>query len=49
MAEAVLGWSAARGIELELAYAVFQPGRFIKETGPAATVHFIGAELQWRY
>lgn len=49
MAEAVLGWSPAKNVELELAYAVFEPGRFIKETGPAATVHFIGAELQWRY
>jgi len=49
MAEAVLGWSPARGVELELAYAVFEPGRFIKDTGPASTVHFVGAELQWRY
>ena len=49
MAEAVLGWSPAKNVELELAYAVFEPGRFIQETGPAATVHFIGAEVQWRY
>ena len=49
MAEAVLGWSPARGTDLELAYAVFEPGRFIKDTGPASTVHFIGVELQWRY
>jgi hypothetical protein len=47
--EVVLGWSPARGVDLELAYAAFEPGRFIAETGPAKTVHFVGAEMQLRY
>lgn len=45
----VLGWSPARGIDVEFAYAVFEPGRFIKETGPAKTVHFIRIETQLRF
>jgi hypothetical protein len=48
-AEIVLGWSPARGVDLELAYALFEPGRFIEETGPASTVHFVAAEMQIRF
>ncbi len=48
-AEVVLGWSPARGVDVELAYALFKPGRFIEETGPARTVHFVGIETQLRF
>jgi hypothetical protein len=34
---------------IEAAYSVFEPGRFIEETGPAKTVHFVGAEVQLRF
>jgi hypothetical protein len=47
--EVVLGWSPARGVEFELAYAVLEPGRFIEETGPSRTVQFVGAEMQVRF
>jgi hypothetical protein len=47
-AEAVLGWSPVRGVDVELAYAVFRPGRFIEETRPARTVQFVGIETQLR-
>jgi hypothetical protein len=47
--EVVLGWSPARGVEFEVAYAVFGPGRFIEETGSSKTVHFVGAEMQLRF
>jgi hypothetical protein len=45
----VLGWSPARGLDVELSYSVFRPGRFIEETGSAATVQFLGAEAQMRF
>ena len=48
-AEVVLGWSPVRGLDIEASYAVFEPGRFIEETGPAKTVQFIGVEMQLRF
>jgi hypothetical protein len=30
-----------------VAYACFEPGRFIEETGPDATVHFLSAGLRF--
>jgi hypothetical protein len=47
--EVVLGWTPVRGIEIEVAYSEFEPGRFIEETGPSKTVRFIGAEIQLRF
>lgn len=48
-ADVVLGWTPARGVDIEAIYSLFEPGRFIEETGPSKTVHFIGAELQIRF
>ena len=48
-AEIILGWEANRNLSFELSYAFFEPGRFIAETGPARNVHFLGAELQYRF
>lgn len=45
----VLGWSPARGIDLEIVYSMFEPGPFIEETGPSETVYFGGAEMQLRF
>ena len=47
--EVVLGWTPVRGIEIEVAYSEFEPGRFIEETGPSKTVRFVGAEIQLRF
>jgi hypothetical protein len=47
--EVVLGWTPVRGIEIEVAYSEFEPGRFIGETGPSKTVRFVGAEIQLRF
>jgi Alginate export len=47
--EVVLEWEVARGLTLQTAYALFEPGPFIEETGPAKTVHFVGAEVQMRW
>ncbi len=45
----VLGWSPTRGVDIEATYSMFEPGRFIEETGSAKTVHFVGAEVQLRF
>lgn len=44
--EAVATWAPVRGFDLRLGYALFEPGRFIEETGPASTVHFWTAEAR---
>jgi hypothetical protein len=33
-ADVVLGWEPTRTLSFEVAYSVFEPGPFIKETGP---------------
>lgn len=48
-ADLVLGWEVSRHLSFEAAYSVFRPGSFIRETGPADTVHFFGLEALWRY
>jgi hypothetical protein len=45
----VLAWSPARGVDIGAAFSVFEPGRFIEETGPSNTVKFIDAEVQLRF
>jgi hypothetical protein len=32
-----------------LAYGQFHPGAYIKDTGPSKTVHFVAAELRFRF
>jgi hypothetical protein len=43
-ADIVLGWEPTRWFSAELAYSVFAPGQFIKDTGPSKTAHFVGFE-----
>jgi hypothetical protein len=45
----VLGWEATRNLSFEVAYSTFEPGQFIKETGPSKNVHFVGAEALFRF
>lgn len=47
--EVVLGWEATQNVTLETSYALFEPGRFLRETGSGETVHFVGGEIQFRY
>jgi hypothetical protein len=35
------------GVNFMVAYACFEPGRFIEETDPDATVHFLSAGLRF--
>lgn len=48
-ADLVLGREISRQLSIEAAYSLFRPGRFIRETGRAETVHFVGIEALWRY
>jgi hypothetical protein len=43
-ADVVLGWEPTRWFSAELAYSVFAPGQFVKDTGPSKTTHFVGFE-----
>jgi hypothetical protein len=45
----VLGWEATRNLSFEVAYSAFEPGEFIKDTGPSRTVHFVGMEALFRF
>jgi Alginate export len=48
-ADVVLGWEATRNLSFGVAYSMFEPGQFIKDTGPSKTVHFVGAEMLFRF
>jgi hypothetical protein len=48
-ADMVLGWEPVRWFSAELAYSVFTPGQFIKDTGPSKTAHFVGFETVLKF
>lgn len=48
-ADLTLEWQVSRQLGFDVAYSMFRPGAFIKDTGHAATVHFIGLQALWRY
>jgi hypothetical protein len=48
-AEVVLTYQHSRNLDALLAYAQFQPGAYIKDTGPSETVHFVAAELRFQF
>ena len=48
-ADLVLGWAATQNLSFAVSYSIFEPGRFIAETGPAKTVQFVGTEVQYRF
>lgn len=37
------------GLQSMISYSVLPPGRFIKETGPSETIHFLALELLWKF
>jgi hypothetical protein len=47
--EAVLEYQYSRTLGLLASYSQFHPGRYIKETGPSETVHFVGTELLFKF
>jgi hypothetical protein len=47
--EATVSWLVAPELELSASVSAFQPGRFIRETGPANTIHMLGLESNFRF
>lgn len=48
-AELTLDWQATPELELSASASVFEPGRFIRETGPAETIGMFGLEANFRF
>lgn len=48
-AEATLDWQATPELELSASLSVFDPGAFIRQTGPAETIGMFGLEANFRF
>jgi Alginate export len=48
-AEVVLTYEHSRNLDAMLSYSQFYAGTYIKDTGPSKTVHFVAAELRFRF
>jgi len=48
-AEVTLDWQATPELELSASASAFEPGRFIRETGPAETIGMFGLEANFRF
>lgn len=48
-AEATLDWRATPELELSASLSAFDPGAFIRETGPAETIGMFGLEANFRF
>jgi hypothetical protein len=46
--ELVLNWHPHPLFNILASYSLFEPGEFIRQTGPANTIHMIGFEATWR-
>lgn len=47
--EIVVGWQADQALSATVSYSIFEPGAFIKDSGPAKTIHMLGAEVMYRF
>ena len=47
--EVVLEYEYSRNLGFLVSYSQFRAGRYIKDTGPSKTVHFVGTELEFRF
>ncbi|WP_404479340.1 alginate export family protein [Novosphingobium sp. BL-52-GroH] len=47
--EATVAWQASAELELSASLSAFAPGAFIRETGPASTIHMLGLESNFRF
>ena len=48
-AEFALNWQANRHLSFRAVYAIFAPGRFIEDTGPARTVRFLRVQAGFTF
>lgn len=42
--EVIAEWSPIRELSFLVSYSQFTPGAFIRETGPAETIHFVAVD-----
>ena len=47
--EVVLEYEYSRNLGFLVSYSQFRSGRYVKDTGPSKTVHFVGTELEFRF
>ncbi|MFP5514545.1 MAG: alginate export family protein [Alphaproteobacteria bacterium] len=47
--ELVLSYSSGRSFEGLISYSLFRPGPFLKDSGPAKTIHFAGMEAVFKF
>jgi hypothetical protein len=47
--EVVLGWQVGKALSASLSYSIFEPGAFIKDSGPSETLHMLGTEVMYRF
>ena len=47
--EAVIGWQASQILSFTFSLSTFEPGRFIRQTGPARSIRMIGSEAMLRF
>ncbi|MDR6773030.1 alginate export family protein [Azospirillum sp. BE72] len=47
--ELVLSYSSGRSFEGLISYSAFRPGPFLKDSGPAKTIHFAGMEAAFKF
>lgn len=47
--ELVLSYSSGRSFEGLVSYSLFRPGPFLKDSGPAKTIHFAGMEAVFKF
>jgi hypothetical protein len=47
--EVVLGWQADQALSVTASYSVFEPGAFVRRSGPGETIHMIGSEVMYRF
>jgi hypothetical protein len=48
-AEAIIGWQVDETLSFTASYSLFRPGAFIRQSGPARTIHMVGAEAMVRF
>jgi len=48
-AETMIGWQADETLSFTASYSLFRPGPFIRQSGPARTIHMVGAEAMYRF
>jgi hypothetical protein len=48
-ADVILGWQPVPWFSATFSYSAFVPGRFMQETGPDQTAHFVGLEAMLKF